>query len=343
MQVVVWQIACMPRQSRIDTPGALHHIIARGIECRKIFDDDQDCNNFIKRLSLILDQTHTACYAWALIPNHFHLLLRTNEVPAATVMRRLLTGHAQSYNRRHRRHGHLFQNRYKSILCQEDHYLLELVRYIHLNPLRAGLVTDMEHLDKYPFSGHGVIMGVYQHSWQDSDAILAFFGKRASSARPDYRAFVAKGIDQGKRMDLIGGGLIRSAGGWTTVKENRRTGIHFKSDERILGQSDFVGQILSKSNEAFERRYALKARGVDINYIARKVAGLLDMPVDEVWLPGRYERLVTARSLICFWAVRELGFSMASLARRFDISIVAISKSVQRGAAIAAKRGFELV
>ena len=94
-------------------------------------------------------------------------------------MRRLLTGHALAYNRRHRRQGHLFQNRYKSILCQEDAYLLELVRYIHLNPLRAGLVDDLEGLDKYPFSGHGVIMGKHKQSWQNSDGVLPLFGKRS--------------------------------------------------------------------------------------------------------------------------------------------------------------------
>jgi REP element-mobilizing transposase RayT len=82
---------------------------------------------------------------------HFHLLLRTGRTPIATVMRRLLTGYAVSHNRRHRRHGHLFQNRYKSILCQEDIYLLELVRYIHLNPIRAKLVSDIKALDKCVF------------------------------------------------------------------------------------------------------------------------------------------------------------------------------------------------
>ncbi len=126
----------MPRQSRIDSTGALHHIIVRGIERRKIFEDDEDRYNFLERLGLILDETQTHCYAWALIPNHFHLLVRTGAVPVATVMRRLLTGHAISFNRRHHRNGHLFQNRYKSILCQQEPYFLELVRYIHLNPLR---------------------------------------------------------------------------------------------------------------------------------------------------------------------------------------------------------------
>ena len=129
----------MPRKARIDAAGALHHIVARGIDRRSIFEDDTDRKDFLKRAATILSETQTACYAWALIPNHFHLLLRTGPSSISTVMHRLLTGYAISYNYRHRRYGHLFQNRYKSILCQEDTYLLELVRYIHLNPLRAGI------------------------------------------------------------------------------------------------------------------------------------------------------------------------------------------------------------
>ena len=101
----------MPRKARIDPPGALHYIICRGIERRKIFNDDADRDNFMERLGTILKETSTPCYGWALIPNHFHLLLRTGKVPISTVMRRLLTGYAVSFNRRHRRYGHLFQNR----------------------------------------------------------------------------------------------------------------------------------------------------------------------------------------------------------------------------------------
>ena len=112
----------MPRKARIDAPGALHHIIVRGIERRKIFYDDNDRDNFLDRLGIILTDTRTPCFAWALIPNHLHLLFRTGVTPIATVMQRLLTGYAVSFNRRH---GQLFQNRYKSVLCQEDPYLLE--------------------------------------------------------------------------------------------------------------------------------------------------------------------------------------------------------------------------
>ena len=149
----------MPRKARIDAPGALQHIIVRGIERRKIFYDDTDRDNFLQRLGVVLVDTDTPCFAWALIPNHLHLLLRTGLAPIATVMRRLLTGYAVSFNRRHRRHGQLFQNRYKSILCQKDAYLLELVRYIHLNPLRAKIVLELKKLDKYAYCGHSVVMG----------------------------------------------------------------------------------------------------------------------------------------------------------------------------------------
>ncbi|MBW2058222.1 MAG: transposase [Deltaproteobacteria bacterium] len=133
----------MPRRTRIDAAGAVHHVIIRGIERRRIFYNDADRNSFTERLGKVISETRTACLGWVLMPNHAHLLFRTGLVPLATVMRRLLTGYAVSFNRKHLRHGHLFQNRYKSILCQEDLYLRELVRYIHLNPLRAGLVSDM--------------------------------------------------------------------------------------------------------------------------------------------------------------------------------------------------------
>ena len=180
----------MPRQSRIDTPGALHHIMARGIEGGKIFRDNDDREHFIERLEKILKETETSCYAWALIPNHFHILLRTGPTPITTVMRRLLTGYAQWYNRRYRRQGHVFQNRYKSILCQEDKYFLELIRYIHLNPIRAKIVEDLDSLCSYRYSGHSVIMGKIRNEWQDIKAVLVMFGEKKGPARRAYKTFV---------------------------------------------------------------------------------------------------------------------------------------------------------
>jgi len=194
----------MPRKARIDAPGALHHIICRGIERRRIFQDDADRENFVSRLGRLLRETSTPCYAWALMPNH--LLLRTGNAPITTVMRRLLTGYAVSFNLRHNRHGHLFQNRFKSILCQEDPYLLELVRYIHLNPLRAKIVTTLTELDRYGFCGHSILIGERGNDWQETGTVLSLFGETLPVARKRYRVFVEKGIALGKRPELTGWG-----------------------------------------------------------------------------------------------------------------------------------------
>jgi len=150
-------------------------------------------------------------------------------------MRRLLTGYALQFNRRQRRHGVLFQNRYKSILCEEQPYLLELVRYIHLNPLRAGVVQDIEALRGYPRCGHSTLMGKVRREWQDTEYVLHLFGGRLRPARHVYERFVAEGVDLGRRPELIGGGLIRSAGGWSAIKALRSVDMRTMGDERILG------------------------------------------------------------------------------------------------------------
>ena len=125
----------MPRTARLDAPGVLHHVMIRGIERRKIFRNDKDREDFIERLEVLCPETQTNCYAWAFMSNHAHFLFRTGMSPLSRFMRRLLTGYAIGFNLRHSRRGPLFQNRYKSIVCQEDAYLQELVRYIHLNPI----------------------------------------------------------------------------------------------------------------------------------------------------------------------------------------------------------------
>ena len=332
----------MPRKSRVDAPGALHHIIARGIDRQQIFRDDADRHNFIRRLAKIITETDTRCYAWALIPNHFHLLLKTGRVPIANVMLRILTGYAVTYNNRHRRHGHLFQNRYKSILCQEDAYLMELVRYIHLNPLRANMENSLNALDRYPFSGHSVIMGKYKNTWQDVDSVLKLFGNKVISARAKYRFFVEKGIEIGKRDDLTGGGLVRSSGGWTALKTMRRAQIFQKGDERILGDGDFVEKVLQEAQERLNRKYALAAEGYDFDKAVRRVANVLKMTPSEVLAPGKEKLRVKARSLLCFWAARELGITMAELSRKLKISPPAVTLSVKRGEIIARDGNFSL-
>jgi putative transposase len=321
----------MPRKARIDAPGALHHIICRGIERRKIFIDNADKKNFVTRLGRVISETQTPCYAWALIDNHFHLLLKTGNVPIATLMRRLLTGYAVSFNLRHKRSGHLFQNRYKSILCQEDAYLLELVRYIHLNPLRAGLVNSMRQLDRYPYCGHSILMGKRNYDWQDTNYVLNLFGKSVSSARKGYRAFVEKGVKKGRRPDLTGGGLLRTAGGWAALRAYRQMKIHIKGDERILGDSDFVESVLDEQNERLERRYRLQLQGYNFAKIVDRVAKIFELKPEEVLSNVRQRMRVKARSVLCYWAVHELEMTGAAVGRRLKMSKSAVSRAAVRG------------
>jgi len=332
----------MPRKARIDAPGALHHIIVRGIERKKIFRDDTDRGEFLERLGRILSETRTPCFAWAIIPNHFHLLLRTGSTPVSSVMRRLLTGYAIYFNRRYRRSGHLFQNRYKSILCQEDAYLLELVRYIHLNPLRAKLVDDYNALTAYPFCGHSAIMGKVEREWQDTNFILSLFGSQSLAARSAYRQYVQGGIAAGQRKDLIGGGLIRSQGGWTAVKALRGAKAYQKGDERILGDGDFVEEVLKKSEEKLARSYHLKAQGFDFDKVVERVAGLLEISAADVLAAGKKRQTVTARSLLCFWVSKELGLSQTWLAKRLGISQPAVSSAVERGRKVVEEKHYSL-
>ena len=321
----------MPRLARIDAPGALHHIIIRGIEKKPIFKDERDKDNLLERLGSILLETSTPCYAWALMTNHVHLLLRTGLVPIATLMRRLLTGHAQQFNRRHRRHGQLFQNRYKSILCEEDPYLLELVRYIHLNPIRAGLVNELKELRSYRYSGHAVLSNRLEYEWQDKNYVLRLFARTEGEAIKAYLSFVDSGLNQGRRPELLGGGLVRSHGGWSALKSLRSENVRVKGDERILGSTEFVEQVLEAANEQLEQSTSFERQGLDSDTLLHRVVEHYEVNVDDLMSNSKAPLIVKARAVYCSLAVRKLGISCAATARKLKITPSAVSKAVVRG------------
>jgi putative transposase len=331
----------MPRQARIDASGALHHVIVRGIERRHIFDDATDRTGFLDRMTAILPETMTACFAWAFLTNHIHLLLRTGKMPLSKVMARILTGYVVSYNKRHRRHGPLFQNRYKSILCQEDTYLMELVRYIHLNPLRAGIVENLNGLLRYRWCGHRVLMGKVDLPFQDSNYVLGYFGDTRRKAQEAYLSFMEAGIGQGERHDLIGGGLIRSYGGWKEIK-NFHGEDRLKGDERILGDSAFVLRVLSDTEEKITRRTSHKLAGMDIDGVERKIITLFDISHDDLISRRRRAHLVEARSIFCYWTVAELGIPATTIARYLAMTQPGVGYAVERGKRIAEEKCYRL-
>ena len=316
----------MPRQPRLDTSGALHHVMGRGIDGIKIFRSKNDRADFLNRLAILSEKEALSIFAWALMDNHFHLLVRTGKLPLSDSMRKLLTGYVVNYNRRHKRNGHLFQNRYKSILCEDDPYLLELTRYIHLNPLRAGIVENTNELRRSERCGHSAIVGTIKRAWQDRETILAYFGKRRKPAIEKYEQFVEDGIKAGERPDLVGGGLIRSLGGWSQVLSLKRAGGKIFSDERILGSSDFVKNAIKYAEEKEKETLRLNQKICDLESLAGKICKGEGVNISDLCSGIRKKDVVKSRRIFCQIAVKKMGYSGAEIARFIGITTSAVNR-----------------
>jgi REP-associated tyrosine transposase len=316
----------MPRQPRLDAPGTLHHVMGRGIERTQIFRNDDDRADFVTRLAALGQAGQVVVYAWALLPNHFHLLLRTGTRPLARSLQQLLTGYVVNFNRRHQRYGHLFQNRYKSIVVEEDPYLLELTRYIHLNPVRARLVRDLRALRAYPWTGHAAIVGGGARPWQDTATVLAAFGGTRRQARQRYEAFVREGLARGRRPDLVGGGLIRSLGGWAQVLALRRKGTPVAADARVLGSGAFTGQLLAEATARTQATLRLPRKVVALDALGRMLAAREAISEADLRSGLRRRGVVRARRLFCQMAVRGMGYSGAEVARFLGVTTSAVNR-----------------
>ena len=325
----------MPRQARLDVPGALHHIMVRGINKSTIFDDDQDRQKFLDRLGQNIVEAKCSIYAWVLMTNHVHLLFKSGGKGISTVMRKLLTWYAIYYNRRHKRTGHLFENRYKSILCDEDNYLLALLRYIHLNPLRAGMVKTLEELDRYPWSGHSAVMNKRECLWMDIDYVLLQFNDTRRKARNAYRKFVQEGIGMGRKPELTGGGLVRSLGGWSQVQSTQRKGQKTEYDERILESGEFVTAIFKEAEEKQIRQFKIKRTGLTITGIIEKECRTAR--VSEKELKNGSKRMIVrnVRERIARRGVEELGLTSAEIARNLGVCTSTVTRALTRSEAAA--------
>lgn len=197
----------MARKLRVEVEGGLYHVITRGNDRQDIFHSADD---FLKFLTLLVKQKARSpffLYAYCLMTNHVHLLIERQEETVGGIMQRVLTGYSQYYNRRYKRVGHVFQGRHKSILCQSDPYLAELVRYIHLNPVRAHMVSLPE---QYPYSSHRTYLGLAQDGLVDVDPVLRLFGPTKEVAREYFSTYVAAGVglEHTEDFDLPAEGYI---------------------------------------------------------------------------------------------------------------------------------------
>ena len=320
----------MPRQPRLDIPGALHHIMVRGIDKTNIFRDDEDKSRFLERLGQTVTEGKCTVYAWVLMDNHIHILFKSGKAGISTVMRKLLTWYALYFNRRHHRTGHLFENRYKSILCDEDNYLLALIRYIHFNPMRAGIVKSLDELDRYPWSGHSAVMNKRERPWMDTDSVLLQFNDTTRRARNAYRRFMQEGIGMGHKPELIGGGLVRSLGGWSQVQSAQRKGQKTEYDERILGSGDFVTAIFKEAEEKQIRQLKLRRSSRTIADIIREECKRSEVSAEELKRGNRRRKASEVRMTVARRSRNELGLSGAEIARHLGVNTSSINRALAR-------------
>jgi REP element-mobilizing transposase RayT len=193
----------MSRPLRIEFPNALYHVTARGDRREDIFEDDEDRRMFLSTLARVVTQFNWICHAWCLMDNHYHLLIQTPDGNLSKGMRQINGIYTQAGNRRHRRVGHLFQGRFKAVLVDSDAYLLEVSRYVVLNPVRAGMVKKP---GAWPWSSYRACVGLEPAApWLAVDGLLAQFAKRRRRAQERYAQFVAEGIKAGSPWSNLKG------------------------------------------------------------------------------------------------------------------------------------------
>lgn len=288
----------MPRPLRIHAPGLLYHILSRGNQRQDVFLDDQDFRAYLHRV----EETHARLpfrlYAYALMSNHLHLLVEVGSTPISKIMQTLQQRYTQHFNKKHKKIGHVFHGRFKAIICQRDDYLLELVRYIHLNPVRAGIVKDP---DDYPWTSHASYTASKSPGWLARDAILRQFSRNREGAKKRYDDFIRRGMGQGHREDLY------------VLKE-----------QQVLGNDDFVETLaLGNSGDA------PSAAGATLDQVVAAVADAMNIDTSTLIVKGKNPALQGARGLITVLA-SERGHRVKEIAAFFQRSSTGICHAAKQ-------------
>jgi REP-associated tyrosine transposase len=283
----------MARRPRLFAPGLLYHVIARGNQRQLTFLTDGDYQAYLIRLATYQKRYSVKLYAYCLMPNHVHLLLQTSEVPLAKFMQGLQQSYTQGFNRVHGNVGHLFQGRYKAIVCERDEYLVTLVRYIHLNPVRARLVEDPE---AYPYSGHRAYLTGDGMALIDPGPVLNMLGGQAA-----YRRLVLAGIGAGHDERY-----------YQTV------------DQQFLGARPAA----QRAGQAAQPAGVLPRKPLEM--VVKELARQISLDPSTLRSPDRSQCVSTARAALSFVLVRRLGYRVADVAAALGRDSATISVIVSR-------------
>ena len=290
----------MARKPRIEIGGGLYHVISRGNNRRKIFRTHDDYLRFTNILAQQKARLPFYLYAYCLMPNHVHLLIEMRDDPLSRIMQRVLTSYSQYHNRKYKKIGHLFQGRYKSILCQTDRYLAELVSYIHLNPVRAKMVKLPE---RYEYGGHRAYIGLDKSGLVDTEPVLRHFGANKKRAVEVYIRFVEASLGEPSQRD------------------------YYRADEgRLLGSDEFLEEIKHRVGERRGDRKAIERTSVeDLLRAAEKSSGLSRQ---ELCSGSKNRRTVAVRDAVIV-AGRQRGISNRELGEALGIDGSAVTKRVE--------------
>ena len=290
----------MARAPRIEVPGALYHVIARGNQRRTVFRDTVDYRCYLDLLVRYQHRHGLTLYAYALMPNHLHLLISPNRAPLSKIMQGLQQTYTRHFNRRHRLVGHCFQGRYKAILCQSDAYLLELVRYLHSNPVRAGLASTP---DEYEWTSHRLYLAGRDAGGVAVEAVLGQFSANRTRAVTAFRSFVEAGLPAGHREDF-----------------------YAVSGQRLLGDERFV----EKMERAARGEKRMPPVAVSVEAITKRVAGLFGVPEARLRGRGRSREAARLRAVIAYLGREEAGLPLRDVANFFNRDEATLSLAVLR-------------
>ncbi len=296
----------MARKPRIHYAGAVYHVSIRGNAHQPIFFETSDYLRFLRFMGEGINKYRHQVHAYCLMPDHIHMAVQVGDIPLSRIMQNLSFRYTQWMNRRQDRVGHLFQGRYKAVLVDADSYLLELVRYIHLNPVRAGMVKSPE---AYPWSSHLSYLGEKKLPWLRMDWVLSRFSSSGSQTGNEYREFV--------HSELAGG-----------QKEEFHRGT--KGERRVLGENPFI-------EEVFRRAQQERKKTPSMGDIIRRVCEHYGVEETELSAPGKSHRVSLVRGVIARLILESGELTLAELSRRLNRDISTLSSAAKRVFALSNK------
>ena len=286
------------RKPRIEIAGGLYHLITRGNNRKRIFQSPDDHLKFLRLLERQKAKQPFYVYAYCLMPNHVHLLAEMRDDPISRVMHGLLTAYSQYHNRKYRQMGHLFQGRYKAILCQSDRYLAELVRYIHLNPVRAKMVARPED---YEYSGHRAYLGTDRSGLLDTEPVLRHFGAQKKRAVAHYTQFVNAALDQQSQQHY-----------------------YVSAEGRMLGDEEFLDQVKHRIGDYLGNRDK-QVRKLNLKAILKAAERASGLKRSDFCTNGKSRKLVMIKEAIIVLGYQH-GVSNRELAKALSLDPSAVSK-----------------